>query len=305
MGQWRSSAVQGCGIGTPGDHEYQPPFELPHHAEFTRLGVSLTQELHGGHQSRVVLATESDGARSRDLVIKLTDAMALDRVDSIERLKVRDRVASYDDRVVPIVPLAGSKVNRIGTCLAVASPKIEGRFLDVTSRPDVERMGRALARLHQSLRLVQAELPPVHALCAGELVEGLQGNHQLLHGDFSAPNLLLDGAGRLWIYDFDDCGYGPVEFELGNTLFMALFDTSPSLNQPSDDYRQFRHWFLGAYRASAEHPVSELIVDIALQARSDALRYWLDHLDEAPPGIRNASDAWHRHLRAFVGIRHR
>ncbi len=107
MGQQRPSVVQGCDIGTPGEYEYQPPFELPHRAEFTRLGVSLRQELHGGHQSRVVLATESDGARSRNLVIKLIDAMAIDRVHSIERLKVRDRVASYDDRVVPIVSVGG------------------------------------------------------------------------------------------------------------------------------------------------------------------------------------------------------
>lgn len=227
-----------------------------------------------------------------------------DRAEALTRLQVRYAVSRHDDRVVPIVPLAGQAVNRVEHCFVIASPRIDGRFLDVTNRPDVERMGRAMARLHQSLRLVHSELPPVHALRIGDMVEGLQDNHQLLHGDFAPSNLLLDGDGRLWIYDFDDCGYGPVEFEIGNTLFMALFDTSPSLNQPSDEYRQFRHWFLGAYKASAEHPVSDMLVDIGLQARSDALRYWLNHLDEAPVGIRTASDAWHRHLRAFAGIIH-
>jgi len=275
---------------------------MPDRSEFTRLGVSLKQEVHGGHQSRVLLATADRGSFAGDLMIKLTPANTQDRDVALERLRVRDRVAHYDDRVVPIVELAGTKVNRVAECFAVASAKIDGRFLDVTNRPDVERMGRALARLHQSLRLVHADLPPVAALLAGAAVEGLQANHQLLHGDFGPSNLLLDADGFLWIFDFDDCGFGPVEFELGNTLFMALFDTSPSLNQPSEEYRLFRKWFIGAYKASAEHAISELVVDLALQARANALRYWLNHLDEAPLGIRNASPRWQNHLRAFAGM---
>jgi len=275
---------------------------MPQHSELTRLGVTLDRELRGGYQSRVWLATSHDGDVMHDLVVKLIDSSMVDRSEALARLQVRHSVSRYDDRVVPIVPLAGAVVNRAENCFVIASPRIDGRFLDVTNRPDVERMGRALARLHQSLRLVHLELPPVRALTTGPLVEGLQDNHQLLHGDFGPSNLLLDAEGRLWIYDFDDCGFGPVEFELGNTLFMALFDTSPSLNQPSDEYRQFRHWFIGAYRASAEHPVSDLLVDIGLQARSDALRYWLGHLDQAPVAIKNATEPWHRHLRAFAGI---
>lgn len=287
----------------PFDHsEQRPAFDLPRLSEFERLGVTLDRELHGGHQSRVWLATSQYGSKVHDLVVKLIDVSSGDRADALARLRVRHEASRYDDRVVPIVPLGGQVVNRIENCLVVASPHIDGRFLDVTNRPDVERMGRAMARLHQSLRLVHIELPPVRALSTGPLIEGLSDNHQLLHGDFAPSNLLLDSEGRLWIYDFDDSGRGPVEFELGNTLFMALFDTSPSLNQPSAEYRQFRHWFLGAYKASAEHPVSEMLVDIGLQARSDALRYWLHHLDEAPVGIRTASESWHRHLRAFAGI---
>lgn len=254
----------------------------------------------------MVLVTQNDptGTTGRQLVVKLIDGRGGRQDAALSRLRVRDIVAGYDDRVVPIVALAGARVNGMGGLLAVASPYIEGRALDVTSRPDVERMGRALARLHQSLRLVHVELPLVAPLQTGHPVEGLHENHQLLHGDFSSSNLLLDRDGRTWIFDFDDCGMGPVEFELGNTLFTALFDTSPSLSQPSEAYRQFRHWFLGAYRASAEHPVSEMLVDLGLKARSDALRHWLTNLDTAPVGIRNASQDWHRHLRSFAGIVH-
>ena len=299
--KWRQD-VTDCGISVPADHAARPVFALPQPDEFARLGLHYIRELHGGHQSRVVLASSQDASLPSELVVKLIDSSTADHSHALERLQVRDRVATYDDRVVPIVMVDGAKVHRIGNCLAVASPKIDGRFFDVGDRPDVERMGRALARLHQSLRLVHSELPVVSALRAGPLVEGLQNNHQLLHGDFSASNLLLDNDGRTWIFDFDDCGFGPVEFELGNTLFMALFSTSPSLNQPSDAYQTFRKWFLGSYQASAEHTISELLVNLALQTRSDALRYWLNHLDEAPIGIRNASEPWRDHLRSFAGV---
>lgn len=236
------------------------------------------------------------------LAIKLIDVATVDQSLALARLQVRDQVARIDDRVVPIVALANAKVNKVDGFLTVASPYIHGRSPDITIRSDVERMGRALARLHQSLRLVHQELGLVPALAAAWPVEGLAENHQLLHGDFGPANQLIDNDGRVWIIDFGDCGYGPVEFELGNTLFMALFATSASLNQPSDEYRTFRRWFLGAYQASAELAVSDHLIDIGLQARSDALRYWLNHLDEAPIGIRFATDEWRNHLCAFAGV---
>lgn len=273
---------------------------MPPRDEITRLGLSIKHELAGGHQSRMLRVIDENDPGSRELVLKLIHAPSAGE-HTVARLSARDHAARYDDRVVPLVALAGRKINRVGDCYAVASPWIDGRFLDISMRSDVERMGRALARLHQSLRLVKPKLPSVPALRAVEPIAGLEENQQLLHGDFWSSNLLLDADGMLWIFDFDDCGYGPVEFELGNTLFMALFDTSPSLSQPSEQYFQFRKWLLGAYRASAEHPISDALVDLGLQTRSSALRYWLRHLDEAPVGIRTASEAWHTHLRAFAG----
>lgn len=272
---------------------------MPPAGDFERLGVKPIHELHGGFQSRVVLAqTASGGTR---LVIKLLDATNVDRTEAIARMQVRDRAAHYDDRVVPLLALAGTKVNRIGNCLAVASPFVVGRKPEITQGGDIERMGRALARLHQSLRLVSADLPVVAALRAGPPVEGLLDNHQLLHGDFGAANLLLDAEGRLWVFDFEDCGYGPIEFELGNTLFMALFATSTAMNQPSAEYQYFRKRFIDAYQVEANRSISPLLIDLGVQARSDALRYWLRNLDEAPIGIRTASPAWHDYLRAFTG----
>lgn len=262
----------------------------------------LKEELHGGRQSKVLRVSEIGSPESSDLVVKLID---IDRSQSdlaIARLRVRDRVAQIDDRVVPIVPLAGRKLNRLGNSLVVGSPYIEGSSIDITRRPDVERMARALARLHESLRLVRIELPPVEALRVGDQRATLTENHQLLHGDFGGGNLILDNDGRLWILDFDDCGYGPVEFELGNTLFMALFATSASLNQPSPDYDQFRRWFLSGYSSAAEHRFSQELVDVAVNVRGAALRYWLHHLDQAPIGIRNSSREWHQKLGAFAGI---
>ena len=205
------------------------PFELPDQRLFRRVGLSVKRELHGGFQSRVVQAVDQRNECAPPLAVKLMLVEADDRSTALERIRVRDQVSRLDDRVVPIVPIDANKVNRIGDTLAVASPLIEGRTLDITSRADVERMGRALSRLHESLRICRANLPVVAALRVNGGADGLNENHQLLHGDFSPSNLLLDDDGRLWVLDFDDCGYGPVEFELGNTLFMTcLLYTSPS-----------------------------------------------------------------------------
>ena len=152
------------------------PFELPDQRLFRRVGLSVKRELHGGFQSRVVQAGDQRNHCDQDLAVKLMLVDPDDRSAALERVRVRDQVSRLDDRVVPIVAVDTNKVNRIGDTLAVASPLIEGRPLDVTSRADVERMGRALSRMHESLRICRADLPPVAAL---RVVDGLDGLDEL------------------------------------------------------------------------------------------------------------------------------
>lgn len=109
--------------------------------------------------------------------------------------------------------------------------------------------------------------------------------------------MLFDGD-RTRVIDFDDCGYGPVEFELGNTLYMVLFDAT--LNNDPRSYERFRQWFCDSYAAEAARVISEVDLDRSIELRRSALRYWLDHPAEAPIGIRSASTEWHRQLRIFA-----
>ena len=117
------------------------------------------------------------------------------------------------------------------------------------------------------------------------------------HGDFSDANTLLaDGA--VGIFDFDDCGYGPIEFEVGNSLYMVLFDAAMTGDHPR--YERFRDWFVTSYEATLGTSITDATLDAAIRLRIDALGRWLDDLRLAPIGIRTASPEWHGTLRTFV-----
>lgn len=142
-------------------------------------------------------------------------------------------------------------------------------------------------------------IPPVAALrtTAPRPVALTGARTQLLHGDFSAVNL-RHHAGRIRVFDFDDCGTGPVAFDVGNTLYMALFDAT--LNGDPSRYRRFRSWFIDAYRAQSDDAVDDDALDSVIDLRRFALRHWLEHPSEAPIGVRTSSPAWRRRLRSFT-----
>ena len=123
------------------------------------------------------------------------------------------------------------------------------------------------------------------------------GPHQLLHGDFSPSNLRWSRR-RMRVFDFDDCGYGPIEFEVGNTLYMALFDAATS--RTMERYDRFRAWFVDEYRSASGQDVPDDLVDAAISLRVATLGRWIDRPESAPIGIRTATPAWHDTLRAFV-----
>ena len=120
---------------------------------------------------------------------------------------------------------------------------------------------------------------------------------QLLHGDFNALNVIVTPAGPRLI-DFDDCGYGPVAFDVANALYMVLFDAS--VGDRPKLYATFRPGFLAGYRQAAGRPLDDGEVDGFIDARVAALGRWLDDLPNAPIGIRTSSPEWLQTLRAFV-----
>jgi len=65
-------------------------------------------------------------------------------------------------------------------------------------------------------------------------------------------------------------------------------------------YRAFREPFVSAYCDAAGRTVGHELLDHYIDVRVDALAGWLDDLDHAPIGIRDASPAWRAILRSFV-----
>jgi Ser/Thr protein kinase RdoA (MazF antagonist) len=258
---------------------------------WTELGLTPEAEVHGGFQSKVFLATH----RGDRLIVKLTEAGHADAALR-ERVEATRQLAEINPAVVGPIVLESEPVSAVGGWHAVCYRYIEGTHPDTGDRGDVETMAETLAVLHDSLaRLTNINLPPVAAL--DEVPRAALSSGQLIHGDYAPANLIATSSG-LAIIDFDGCGQGSVEFELGNTLYMVLFDAWRSGRR--DHYDRFRSWFLDAYREAASLEVEDALVDEAIRVRASALRRWLATPTEAPIGIRTASPAWRRQLHPFV-----
>lgn len=249
-------------------------------------------EVHGGFQSKVFLARR----RSDRLIVKLVeagdaDALLRDRVDLTRRL------AEINPAVVGPLTLDTEPVVAVDQWNAVCYPYVEGTRPDTGDRLDVEAMAATLGALHDSLAaLPNPGLPPVAALSESE--EGLRGEPQLIHGDYAASNLILTGSG-LKVIDFDECGQGSIEFEIGNTLYMVLFDAWSS--GAVDRYNRFRSWFVAGYQRATSVTVEDSGLDSAIRIRAAALERWLARPTEAPTGIRTSAQEWREQLRRFVG----
>lgn len=141
-------------------------------------------------------------------------------------------------------------------------------------------------------------LPLISALRVASTVRAdAASTDQLLHGDFSASNLRQTDDG-VRVFDFDDCGYGPPEFDVANALYMVLFDQTVHGTFPT--YETFRRSFIDGYLNSSEPSIGLGTLDHFIDLRVQALAAWLDDLDSAPTGIRTAPSAWHATLRSFV-----
>jgi hypothetical protein len=157
-------------------------------------------------------------------VVKLTQAHLVDRDVLRRKATLIEHLARLDAAVVGPVPVQGSPVRSLGEWLVPG--------------------------LHQSMR----DLPTVDIPRAASLEVDTSrrwdstDSDQLLHGDFAASNLLQTPDG-IRIFDFDDCGYGPVEFDIANSLYMVMFDSW--VNDRSDArYQEFKAYFVNGYTRS-------------------------------------------------------
>lgn len=265
------------------------------------LGLTGVNELAGGHQSRVFRAIRRDG---EPVAVKSIDASTVDRKELETRLSVVSALADLnprvcrpqlltDDWVIDLPMLEGQDRYIVAYELAF------GEEPDAT-RPEIaERMGAALAELHESMRRLPAvALPVVAALRAASMEDAeTVSTDQLLHGDFRASNL-REANGALRIFDFEDCGYGPPEFDIANALYMVLFDQTTGGSLRS--YETFRRSFVDGYVISSGPLIRPDALNHFVDLRVRALATWLHDLANAPVGIRTASSAWHATLRSFI-----
>jgi Ser/Thr protein kinase RdoA (MazF antagonist) len=265
------------------------------------LDVHDVVELSGGHQSRVFRVALRNGSRA---VAKVLDPSMVDRRELDLRLDVTAALADFDPRVCRPLVLGEHRVVQLSsasnpdyylTCFEFAS----GSSPDPSLPDDARQMGMTLSQLHLSMsQLPPTPLPLVKALRSvppGEMLAAQE--QQLLHGDFAASNLHKAGD-AFRIFDFDDCGYGPPAFDVANSLYMVLFDSST--HGTTDVYETFRHFFVEGYDSVPGPSLSEADLDRFIDLRVRALGSWLDDLDNAPIGIRSASPAWRATLHSFV-----
>lgn len=262
---------------------------------WSSIDTVVHQELHGGHQSRV-FAAEHNGEQ---VVVKLVDSRLVDSAFH-RRVAMTAGLAERNQTVVRPIRINDGLVADLGPWLAVVYPYIDGRTPHIGVEADVRSMAKHMAALHRSLdELDSFDLPPVAGLADTDRVADGSGfgRPQLLHGDYSRKNLLFSVAG-VRVFDFDDSGYGPIEFEIANTLYMELFDAS--MSSAVARYRHFRSWFVDEYRLMSGCDVADELIDESIRLRITALGRWVDHPETAPIGIRTSTPAWRRTLRAFV-----
>jgi Ser/Thr protein kinase RdoA (MazF antagonist) len=283
------------------------------------LGLGDLRKIVGGWQSLAVYEGRADGRR---VVVKVLDSRRADRDALGCRLNLLTTLRVAGDMVCAPVPVRGRPVNELmaegaDSVCTVAYEFAEGDAPDIGRPEDAVQMGRILAELHASMAALppcrlpgMAAFPPLERLghVADDLGVSIAGltevsldhdgsRRQLLHGDFSSKNVRV--AGTTWrVFDFDDCGYGPVELDVANSLYFVLFEATTGGD--GERYRRFREGFVRGYRERSRVAVSDAALDRLITRRVLALASWLADPDTAPLGVRTASDEWRRTLEAFV-----
>jgi Ser/Thr protein kinase RdoA (MazF antagonist) len=261
-------------------------------------GAAEVRALTAGHQSQAFELTFADGRRR---VAKVIDAALVDATLVAVRAEAVAALAAIDPQVCGPLLVGGRNVNEIerddgATAFVICTEFADGVAPDVGDPVAAEAMGSTLAGLHRSMaRLEPRAIPRVAALQAVNSEAG--DDEQLLHGDFNADNLRINGT-AVRVFDFEDCGCGPRSFDVANALYMVLF--TATVDGDIDRSAVFEEAFLRGYRTTSDETLDLATVDRFVDLRVDALSRWLADLSTAPIGIRTATPEWHATLRAFV-----
>ncbi|MEI4470671.1 phosphotransferase enzyme family protein [Frigidibacter sp. MR17.24] len=99
----------------------------------------------------------------------------------------------------------------------------------------------------------------------------------LVHCDMRAANLLVDGAppaGRLWVIDFDDCGFSWFGYDFAASV--SFIETDPAL--PS----LMAEWIAGYRSVAPLDPATEAALPVFVMLRRMQLTAWLASHAETP-----------------------
>ena len=172
---------------------------------------------------------------------------------------------------------------------AVLFSYIEGVSANTASPEQAFALGKLLATLHTVL----SELKQPYEFPA---LSGAVGE-QLIHGDFNCSNVLVD-SNSFAIIDFEDACYSTYEFELANSIYLALFDARSSVKQFDDS--AFIQRFLEGYTRSRTVNLDKIRSYVDLRVWK--LAAWLQEPASAPIAIASSSDSWKRELSEFVRV---
>ncbi|HMG43059.1 MAG TPA: phosphotransferase [Acidimicrobiales bacterium] len=282
------------------------------------FGLDAIRELrplHGGYQGKAWTA-ELDGDR---IVLKLVSANFFSKQGVTTKQQMLARLAVSDPQVCGPIAIAGELVTEatdddLGPSFLRAFEFAPGRTPDVRRPNDGEILGRTLARLHLSMSsLPPYDLGPMRAFTPHSvdvfrssgieippaILTPASSRRHLLHGDFGMHNVKFNGEGDVKIFDFDDCGYGTVEEDVGNSLYMAMFRCFVDGDGPRT-YEPFRARFLNSYTGFLAEPISIEAVSRYLHLRVFTLLLWLARPDLAPPGVADSSASWKETLAEFA-----
>lgn len=286
--------------------------------KLSQLGMKDVKVISEGKQNYVY----SSLMRGKTTILKVTDA----RHRRLEALQIQSEMlkelSSYSSAVcAPIdilhrFPIVELKINDLDFYV-IAYPFAKGVTADINNPDHVDLMGTSLAILHNAMNELKLyafdgiiemsksaaiaqvlfQLKGAETILANAIKHFEDCDMQLLHGDFNAGNLKVNGA-QVRIFDFDNCVYGSTSYELAAALYMVLFGqvTQGELSV----YHDFKKVFLEAYERTNPSAVDLHVINDLISYRVLLLASWLAQPDNAPLFIRQSSQQWLTTLKQFT-----
>ena len=176
-------------------------------------------------------------------MVKLTDGRLVDHAFR-QRLEVAAAAAAIDDFVVGPISTGGTSSHGSMIGWSWSTRWCRGHhqpFVSNTTCGAWRRRWPAAPRTRRSRSLRRA-----HCCRTGRLhrFHRVRADSNCCTATIRPANVMFSRS-RGEVFDFDDCGYGPVEFEVGNTLYMMLFDAAMASNM-----RTMNAFVTGSFRST-------------------------------------------------------